>query len=206
MAKHDPPIESVLMRTLFMGGPEQEQRIWRMMEQISENGALPAAGYGLLMIGYETMVYHHSTTQNEKGQRSVVCSVPGSPFAFVCDEAAIRAKPFGQQQQDYYLMKMRQQGFEPCAVCSNKGQVMNQSTMAVEVCVVCEGRGFVPLKTPPLAVEPEPLVVDKEFLEKVSRLMAETGFTSSECEIGLRTWAGDYEKALKWLDDSRLGL
>jgi hypothetical protein len=214
-AKHEPPIESALVRTIFLGGHEDEVRMWKVMDQFSETGALPSASYGLLMIGVNAMVYHHSTSENDKGQRSVVCSVPNSPFVFVCDEAAIRAKPFGQQSHDYFVMRMRQQGYEPCKACGGAGMVpisdnLNSLMPTMSECLSCEGRGFVliqaagPDRPAPAQPPAERTVEDVEFKTKVLKMIAETGSSRAECEIALKTWGGDYDQALKWMDECRI--
>lgn len=219
-ARHEPPIESALVRTIFFGGHEDEVRMWKVMDQFSETGALPSASYGLLMIGVNAMVYHHSTSEDEKGQRSVVCSVPGSPFVFVCDEAAIKAKPFGQQSHDYFLMKMRQQGFTPCGACGGTGYISQSDKLrpwlpSMGECMTCEGRGFVPIQPnagpdAPAAPETKAVTMDEVMMSdpalkgKIDRLMAETGSSADECKVALMTWGGDYDRALKWMDESRL--
>ncbi len=209
-AKHDPPIESALVRSIFFGGHEDELRMWKVMDQFSPTGALPSASYGLLMIGVNAMVYHHSTSENEHGQRSVVCSVPGSPFVFVCDAAAIQPKPFGQQSKDYALMVLRQQGLEPCKNCGGHGRLYatQNGVPLASMCGVCGGSGIVPLekpKTPPAPVTPKP-AANAEQQDKIKRLREESGFGDIECRVALELKDWDFEKALEFLDEQRKGL
>jgi hypothetical protein len=215
--KHDPPIESALVRTIFFGGHEDELRLWKVMDQFSDTGALPSASYGLLMIGVNAMVYHHSSSENEQGQRSVVCSVPGSPLVFVCDAAAIVTKPFGQQSRDYMLMQLKKQGLKPCETCGGAGRVLVEAKAGVpgwmpgmKTCEVCHGEGLIPIDSKtPVAPSPAPkpaTPVDSEHLEKVKKLQAESGFGPVECKVALELLSWDFDKALEWLDNQRKGL
>jgi len=208
-AKHEPPIESALVRTIFFGGHEDEMRMWRVVDRFSDTGALPSASYGLLMIGVNAMVYHHSSSENEKGQRSVVCSVPGSPLVFVCDAAAIVAKPFGQQSHDYMLMVMRKQGLKPCDACGGAGRIPtpprpgDSSWMpTLGQCATCNGEGFIPLNVKTAPATPEP-TEETEKQAKIMRLRNESGFNAIECKVALETKGWDFDQALEFLDEQR---
>ncbi len=218
-ARHEPPIESALVRTIFFGGHEDEIRMWKVMDQFSDTGALPSASYGLMMIGVNAMVYHHSSSENEKGQKSVVCSVPGSPLVFVCDAAAIVAKPFGQQSHDYMIMQLKKQGLKPCETCGGLGRVqapkspMDISWMSgvMQTCGTCKGEGLVPIKAeapttpaPSTPTVPDPVIAKQ--MDLITRLREESGFGAVECKVALELLSWDFEKALKWLDDQRRGL
>lgn len=211
-AKHEPPIESALVRTIFFGGHEDELRMWKVMDQFSDTGALPSASYGLLMIGVNAMVYHHSSSENEKGQKSVVCSVPGSPFVFVCDAAAIVAKPFGQQSHDYMLMQLKKQGLKPCDACGGAGRIQVPVPAGVpgwmpgmKSCETCKGEGVVPIESKSTDLPPPPVPADENTL-MIEKLQAESGFGAPECKIALGLFAFDFDKALEWLDNQRKGL
>jgi hypothetical protein len=113
-------------------------------------------------------------------------------------------------------MKMRQQGFEPCAACGGTGIIHQVDQLrpflpTIGECMTCEGRGFTQIVAKPVPEEPKRQTIgdimmeDPVMLENVSRMMRETGATADECKIALTTWAGDYDRALKWMDDSRLG-
>jgi hypothetical protein len=213
-AKHNPPIESVLKRALFIG--PQQAPLWDVRQSFDENGVSPDAGYAIMLVGVNAMVYHHSTSEDEKGRKSAVISIPSTPFVLVCDAAAIEAKPFGQQSHDYFLAKMRQQGLEPCGACGGTGFISQVDKLrpwlpTMGQCMTCEGRGFVPIQpkdrgpdAPARQTIGDVMAEDPDAKAKIVKLMNETGANMAECSIALMAMGGDYDRALKWMDDSRL--
>jgi len=212
-AQHNPPIESVLVRALFLGGHEDEQRMWRVMNQFTDDGALPSASYGLLLIGVNAMVYHQSTSEDDQGRKSAVCTIPGTPFVFVCDAAAIVAKPFGQHLHDNFITMMRRQGLRPCPACGGSGKMAlvnqgpGQTLMpTMGTCATCGGEGFIPIEKPKDQDLPPPPLPPEEQNGKaqlVKRVHAETGYDLELCKeaLGLNDW--DVERAIAWLDERR---
>lgn len=227
-AYHNPPIESLLKRAIYLGGIEDEQRMWRVMHHFTEGGALPDASYGLLLIGANSAVWHHSTSENIEGKMSAVCSLPGSPFVFVCDAAAIEPRPFGQQVRDHMVNELKKHGLRTCPECKGAGKVERPKDppaspnqvpavphiAGIETCKSCGGEGVVRIEpekekkgpAPAPKVTPKAPVASKNIKtkgQKIKRVNEETGCAYNKCQEALDACGWDIERAIEWLDDKR---
>lgn len=219
---HRPPIESVVKRAIFFGGREDEDRMWKVMHQFSEEGAMPDASFGLFMLGANAMVWHHATSERqEDGKMSAVCAVPGTPFVFVCDAAAIEPKPFDQQVYDLMQSRLKKQGLKTCDACSGAGMVEQKVTdqtnptglpfVSIGTCETCKGHGVVKddrvkQQVPKPAPKPDRVPLDPESVTKgqmIRDLRKETGATLADCREALENTAWNFEKAVDWLDHRR---